>query len=82
MRACLDKLAKCDGEQARAEQHKAGCGYREEAIGHEVTIAHGNTFRFRNAAPLLEQNDMPRRTVKRISRGFENRNLTDAFEQQ
>ncbi len=45
-------------------------------------IAHGNTFRFRNAAPLLEQNDMPRRTVKRISRGFENRNLTDAFEQQ
>jgi hypothetical protein len=25
---------------------------------------------------------MPRRTVKGISRGFENRNLTDAFEQQ
>jgi hypothetical protein len=24
-----DRLAKCDSEQARAEQHKAGCGYCE-----------------------------------------------------
>jgi len=41
LRAYLDRLAKCESEQARAEQHKAGCGYCEEAIGHEVMIAHG-----------------------------------------
>jgi hypothetical protein len=36
-----DRLAKCDSEQARAKQHKAGRGYREESTGHEVMIAHG-----------------------------------------
>src|SRR5258708_6038402 len=36
-----DRLAKCESEQARAKQHKAGCGYCEESIGHEVMIAHG-----------------------------------------
>jgi hypothetical protein len=30
----------------------------------------------------LEQNDMPRRTVKRISRNSENQNLLDAIKQQ
>ena len=41
MRARLDRLAKCDSEQARAKEHKAGCDYRWESIGHEVMIAHG-----------------------------------------
>ena len=40
MRARLDRLAKCDSEPARAKQHKAGCDYRWESIGHEVMIAH------------------------------------------
>ena len=62
MRARLDRLAKCDSEQARAEQHKAGCGYREESIGHEVMIAHGTPaarsagHRINCPGPL-EQND-------------------------
>ena len=31
----------CDREQARAKQHEAGCGYREESTGYQVMIAHG-----------------------------------------
>jgi hypothetical protein len=42
VRARLDRLAKCDSEQARAKQHKAGCGYREESIGYEIMITHGS----------------------------------------
>jgi hypothetical protein len=34
-------LGKCDSEQARAEQHEARHGYREEPIGYEVMFAHG-----------------------------------------
>jgi hypothetical protein len=61
MRARLDRLAKCDGEQARAEQHKAGCGYREESIGHEVMMhgtpaARSGGHRINCPGPL-EQND-------------------------
>jgi hypothetical protein len=80
VRARLDGLAKCDSEQARAKQHKAGCDYCQESIGHEVMIAHGYTC---GSGPApLEQNDMPHREVKRFSRCSENRNLTDVFEQQ
>src|SRR5712664_648650 len=83
MRARLDRLAKCDSEQARAEQHKAGCGYCEESIGHEVMIAHGTPAARLVTVSIvlrpLEQNDMPRSAVKRISRCSENWNLTDAF---
>jgi hypothetical protein len=35
-----DRSAKRESKQARAKQHKAGCGYREEAVGHEVMITH------------------------------------------
>ena len=31
---------KRNSEQARAKQHKAGCGYREEPTGHEVVVKH------------------------------------------
>jgi len=62
--ACLDRLAKCDSEQARAEQHKAGCGYCEESIGHEVMIAHGTPAARLVTVSIvprpLEQNDMPK----------------------
>jgi uncharacterized low-complexity protein len=79
------QLAKCDSEQARAEQHKAGYGYCEESVGHEVMITHGtprSAGHRLNAPRPLEQNDMPRSAVKRISRCSENWNLTDALEQQ
>jgi hypothetical protein len=63
-----------DREQPRAKQHKAGCGYREESIGHEVIITHG--------APAARECWSPsRRTVKGISNGSDG-NLTDALEQQ
>ncbi len=57
------RLAECDGEQARAKHHKAGHGYGQESIRHEVMIAHGNTCRsgilitVSTIACLLEQND-------------------------
>src|SRR5882724_2827535 len=83
-RACLDRLAKRDSEQARAEQHKAGCGYCEQSIGHEVMITHGTPRSVGHRCPphSLEQNDMPRSAVNGISRCSENWNLTDALEQQ
>ena len=34
-------LAEGDGQQARAEQHEAGCGQRQKSIGNEVMITHG-----------------------------------------
>jgi hypothetical protein len=62
-------------EQARAEQHKAGGGYREESIGYEVMMAHGTyTCRVRGV-PI----GYP---VKKIARGRGNWNPTDALEQQ
>jgi hypothetical protein len=33
-------LAKRHSEQARAKQHKAGCGYREESFGYEIIVTH------------------------------------------
>ncbi len=62
MRARLDRLAKCDSEPARAKQHKAGCDYRWESIGHEVMIAHHtpaarSTGHRLNCPGPLEQND-------------------------
>jgi hypothetical protein len=33
-------LAERDREQARAKQHKAGCGYREEAFGDKIIVTH------------------------------------------
>jgi hypothetical protein len=56
-------LRKCDSEQARAEQHKAGCGYSEEPIGPKVMIAHrhhlslGNSDHRLDYRRLLAQND-------------------------
>ena len=79
--ARLDRLAKCDSEQARAEQHKAGRGYYEESIGHEVMIAHVHL-------PLGVVPRPPRteryatQSVKRISRRSENWNLIVALGQQ
>jgi len=35
-----DRSAKCERKQARAKQHKACRGYREESIGHEVIMTH------------------------------------------
>jgi hypothetical protein len=32
---------KCDNDQDRAQQQKAGHNYRQESIGHEVMITHG-----------------------------------------
>jgi len=85
MRARLDRLAKCDSEQARAEQHKAGCGYCEESIGHEVMIAHGTPAVRLVTVSIVrarsKQNDMPRSAVK-IFALLRNWNLTDALEQQ
>jgi hypothetical protein len=35
-----DGLAERDREQARAKQHKAGCGYCEESFGDEIVVTH------------------------------------------
>src|SRR5229473_8617882 len=35
-----ERSAKCERKQARAKQHKACRGYREESIGHEVIMTH------------------------------------------
>jgi hypothetical protein len=45
-------LAESDGEQARAKQHEAGCGYREEALGHEIVVKHDAPAE-RDAGPNL-----------------------------
>jgi hypothetical protein len=45
-------LAKRHSEQARAKQHKAGCGYREEAFGYEIIVTH-DAPADRNAGPNL-----------------------------
>jgi hypothetical protein len=36
----LPRLAESEREQARAKQHKTGCGYREEAFGDEIIVTH------------------------------------------
>jgi hypothetical protein len=64
--ARLDRLAKCDSEQARAEQHKAGCGYYEESIGHEVMIAHGTPAAW--SCPAPPRTERYAAQVKRILR--------------
>jgi hypothetical protein len=33
-------LAESEGEQARAQQHETGCGYREEAFGDKIVVTH------------------------------------------
>jgi hypothetical protein len=33
-------LAESEREQARAKQHEAGCGYREESLGYEIFVTH------------------------------------------
>jgi hypothetical protein len=33
-------LAEREGEQAGAQQHEAGCGQREESVGHKVMFTH------------------------------------------
>jgi hypothetical protein len=45
-------LAKRDSEQARAKQHKAGCGYREESFGYEIFVTHDAPAE-RDAGPNL-----------------------------
>jgi hypothetical protein len=35
------RLAESEGEQARAKQHKTGCGYRKEAFGYKIIVTHG-----------------------------------------
>jgi hypothetical protein len=34
------RLAQGEREQARAKQHKAGCGYRKESFSYEIFITH------------------------------------------
>jgi hypothetical protein len=37
---CRAGLAERESQQARAQQHKAGCGQREESVGNKVVITH------------------------------------------
>jgi hypothetical protein len=53
--AAWDGSAKRESEQARAKQHKARRGYREEAIGHEVIMMHGSPAAL-DAGPNLLRN--------------------------
>jgi hypothetical protein len=34
------RLAESEGDQARAKQHQAGCGYCEESFGYEIVVTH------------------------------------------
>src|SRR3954451_4298774 len=45
-------LAESEGEQARAKQHQACCGYREESFGYEIIVTHDAPVD-RNAGPNL-----------------------------
>src|SRR6185369_4616455 len=40
VRRAGNKLAESEREQARAKQHEAGCGYCEEAFGHDISVTH------------------------------------------
>ena len=82
------RLAKCDSEQASAKQDETGNGHSEETVRSEF-FTHGTPpiarecwlpSRLSRAPARTER--LSRRTVKRISSGSENRNLTDALEQQ
>jgi hypothetical protein len=39
-RSGAPELAESEREQARAKQHQAGCGYREESFGYEIFVTH------------------------------------------
>jgi hypothetical protein len=83
-------LGKGDSQQARAKQHKAGRGYCEEPIRHEVMSTHGapadrgTLISVRKslvgASARTGRHTAPR-TVKRIRAGPTIRNLTDDLEQ-
>jgi hypothetical protein len=45
-------LAESEGEQARAKQHEAGCGYCEESFGYEIIVTHDAPAEY-DAAPNL-----------------------------
>ena len=40
MPAGPDLLAERESQQARAQQHKTGCGQREKSVGNKVVITH------------------------------------------
>ena len=37
---CRAGLAERESQQARTQQHEAGCGEREESVGNKVVITH------------------------------------------
>jgi hypothetical protein len=71
------ELAKGDSEQAGAQQHKAGRGQGEEAVGHEVMIAHVAPFSMDagpkmlglNLLKISESASCTRQTVPRLRSG-------------
>jgi hypothetical protein len=61
-----DRSAKCKNDQARAKQHKACSGYREESIGHEVIMTHSSPTA-PNADPNLLKNSKSAAWQKRAA---------------
>jgi hypothetical protein len=81
-------LGKCDGEQAGAQQDKTSNGHSEETVRGEF-FTHGTPpIAWECWLPSgtitypTRRGRLSRYTVKEISAGFENLNLTDALEQQ
>src|ERR1700730_3188272 len=72
-----DRSAKCESEQARAKQHKARRGYREESIGHEVIMMHRSPATPDAAPNLLKDSKsavwqwMPRSEIRPSNAGHQ-----------
>jgi hypothetical protein len=76
-------LAESEGEQARAKQHEACCGYCEESFGHEIIVAHDapadrdsgpNLLKLSESLPLQHRP----RTIALISVSNENAGADEA----
>jgi hypothetical protein len=76
-------LAESEREQARAQQHEAGCGYCEESFGDKVVVTHDapadrhagpNLLKFSESFPLQHRP----RTIALISVRNENAGADEA----
>jgi hypothetical protein len=84
MRPCKrGALSEGDSQQARAKQHKAGCGYREKSFGYEIVVTHDapadrdvgpNLLKFSESFPLQHRP----RTIAFISVRNENAGADEA----
>jgi hypothetical protein len=63
------KSGEGDREQARAQQHKSGCGYRQKSIGDEVVVTHDAPATFDDGPTLLKISESACRCWRRLGLG-------------